>query len=89
MPALAARGGGGPAGGTASSSIAIASIDGAPAGAATVTPKLGDRMTFATAAEPLAGWESPMVVVVSCYRPRGTRAPARTEGQRRSAEAEA
>jgi hypothetical protein len=73
-PALAGKGGsggsGGGGGGTPppSSSIAIASVDGVAA-APTKAPtlKLGDTMTFATTVAPVAGWESPMVVL-SCYQ---------------------
>ena len=69
-PALAGKGGGGGGSGgsstTASSTIAIASVDGTRMSAST-TPSLGDRLTFATTVEPLAGWEYPMVVV-SCYQ---------------------
>jgi hypothetical protein len=63
-PALAGKGGG-----TASSSIAIASVDGSTNAAAVQSPtiKLGDTLTFRTTVEPLAGWEYPMVAV-SCYQ---------------------
>ena len=63
-PALAGKGGG-----TASSSIAIASVDGSTSAAAVKSPtiKLGDTLTFRTTVEPLAGWEYPMVAL-SCYQ---------------------
>ena len=66
-PALAGKGGSG--GSSTTSKISIATVDGTSMAAATVkpAPKLGDTVTFATAVEPLAGWEYPMVVV-SCYQ---------------------
>ena len=63
-PALAGKGGST----SATSSIAIASVDGFTAAATTSpTPKLGDTLRFATTVEPLAGWEYPMVAI-SCYQ---------------------
>jgi ABC-type glycerol-3-phosphate transport system substrate-binding protein len=63
-PAFAGKGGG-----TASSSIAIASVSGGTnaAAAPSSTARLGDTLTFKTTVEPLAGWEYPMVAV-SCYQ---------------------
>jgi hypothetical protein len=74
-PAFAGKGGNGGgsggsgSGGTITSSIAIATIDGATMSASTQapTPALGDLLTFATTVAPLAGWEYPMVAV-SCYQ---------------------
>lgn len=68
-PAVAGKGGGPGGSGSVASSIAIASIDGArmSASSASPSPSLGDAMTFDTTAEPLAGWEYPMVAV-SCYQ---------------------
>lgn len=66
-PAVAGKGGSGA--GSLPPSITIATVDGTSMAAATVkpTPKLGDRLTFATTVPALAGWEYPMVVV-SCYQ---------------------
>ena len=60
-PALAAKPGG------TTSSIAIATVDGAQVSAAQPVPALGDTLTFATKLGSLAGWEYPMVAV-SCYQ---------------------
>ena len=62
-PAVAGKGGSGA--GSLPPSITIATVDGTSMAAATVkpTPKLGDRLTFATTVPALAGWEYPMVVV--------------------------
>jgi hypothetical protein len=66
-------GGSGGSGGpshTASATIAIATVDGTPMAASTLTApalKVGDSLTFATTAGSLAGWEYPMVAV-SCYQ---------------------
>ncbi len=70
-PALADRGGNGNGngsggGGTVTSSIELATVGAAALGAA-ATPAYGDRVTFATTVERLAGWEYPMVAV-SCYQ---------------------
>jgi hypothetical protein len=63
-PAFAAK----PGNGSATSSIAIASVGSTTlASAQTVTPKLGDTLNFRTTVEPLAGWEYPMVAL-SCYQ---------------------
>ncbi len=66
-PAVAGKGGSGA--GSLPPSITIATVDGTSMAAATVkpTPKLGDRLTFATTVPALAGWEYP-TVVVSCYQ---------------------
>ena len=48
------------------SSIKVASIDGAAAPLSPTT-KLGDSMTFATTVQPLAGWQYAMVGT-SCYQ---------------------
>lgn len=63
-PAFAGKGGG-----SGTSRISIATVDGAALGGASVkpTPKLGDVLTFATTVEPLAGWEYPMVSL-SCFQ---------------------
>ena len=63
-PAFAGKGGS-----TATSSIAIASVDGSTNAAAVQSPsvRLGDTLAFRTTVEPLAGWEYPMVAV-SCYQ---------------------
>ena len=63
VPALAGNGKGGS---STTSSIKIASVNGA---AAPLTPptKLGDTMNFATTVQPLAGWQHPMVAT-SCYQ---------------------
>jgi hypothetical protein len=65
-PAFAGKGG---SGGSSTSRIAIATVDGTSVAGAAVkpTPKLGDNLTFATTVPSLAGWEYPMVVV-SCYQ---------------------
>jgi hypothetical protein len=62
MPALA----GNSKGGGTTSSIKVASIDGAAAPLSPTT-KVGDTMSFATTVQPLAGWQHPMVAV-SCYQ---------------------
>lgn len=64
-PAFAAKGGGF----ATTSSIAIATVEGGAmaAGAQSPTPALGDKLTFRTTVEPLAGWEYPMVAL-SCYQ---------------------
>jgi hypothetical protein len=66
-PAFAGKGGSGA--GSTTPSITIATVDGTSVSAATVkpTPKLGDKLTFATTVPALAGWEYPMVIV-SCYQ---------------------
>jgi hypothetical protein len=66
-PALAGKANSG--GSSTTSKISIATVDGTSMAAATVkpAPKLGDTVTFATAVEPLAGWEYPMVAM-SCYQ---------------------
>jgi hypothetical protein len=58
-----------PGGGSSTSNIAIATIDGQTMNAAvkSLTPKLGDALTFATTVGSLAGYEYPMVAV-SCYQ---------------------
>src|SRR5262245_19419004 len=64
-PAFAAKGGGS----ATTSSIAVATVDGGPMAAAAQSPtaRLGDKLTFKTTVEPLAGWEYPMVAL-SCYQ---------------------
>jgi hypothetical protein len=68
-PALAGKGGNGGSSGGATSSIAIATVDGAgvTAAAAMPSPSLGDVVRFATNVEPLSGSEYAMVAV-SCYQ---------------------
>jgi len=63
LPAFAGNSKGG-AGTT--SSIKVASIDGAAAPLSPTT-KLGDTMNFTTTVQSLAGWQHPMVAV-SCYQ---------------------
>jgi hypothetical protein len=62
LPAFAGNKGGG----STTSSIKVASIDGAAAPLSPTT-KLGDTMNFATTVQPLAGWQHPMIAV-SCYQ---------------------
>ncbi|HJQ49912.1 MAG TPA: hypothetical protein VJ838_05315 [Gaiellaceae bacterium] len=63
LPAFAGNKGGGS---TTTSSIKVASIDGAAAPLSPTT-KIGDTMSFATTVQPLAGWQHPMVAV-TCYQ---------------------
>jgi hypothetical protein len=51
------------------SSIALATVDGATMAASTQSPTttLGDKLTFRTTVESLAGWEYPMIAL-SCYQ---------------------
>jgi hypothetical protein len=64
-PALAGKGGNT----VSTSSISIATVDGATMATATEspTPALGDALTFRTTVQQLAGWEYPMVAL-SCYQ---------------------
>ena len=64
--ALPAFAGNGKGGSTTTSSIKIASVNGAAAPLSPTT-KLGDTMNFATTVQPLAGWQYAMVGT-SCYQ---------------------
>lgn len=64
LPAFAGNKGGGS--NPTTSSITIASVDGAAAPLSPTT-KLGDTLTFNTTVQSLAGWQHPMVGV-SCYQ---------------------
>jgi hypothetical protein len=68
--ALAGKGGNGDSGTTSSTpSISIATLNGAAMSASTLspTPAYQNTVTWATTTGPLAGWETPEVVV-SCYQ---------------------
>jgi hypothetical protein len=64
-PAFAAKGGGS----ATTSSIEIATVEGGAMTASAQSPaaSLGDKLTFRTTVQPLAGWEYPMVAL-SCYQ---------------------